>query len=140
MTSKQKGKGYYYEKKTEDFLNTIRGWKAKRQLASGAYGKLDARLDGDILLSVCPNSGKGMCGFDIDSGGCDGYDSCPYNRYPEHEDITYKVEVKARDGDFPKWLEKSFEQGDITVAWKCGVSPARGYIIMPLETFWRMIG
>jgi hypothetical protein len=108
VTSKQKGKGYYYEKKTEDFLNTIRGWKAKRQLASGAYGKLDARLDGDILLSVCPNSGNG--------------------------------EVKARDGDFPKWLEKSFEQGDITVAWKCGVSPARGYIIMPLETFWRMIG
>jgi hypothetical protein len=55
-----------------------------------------------------------MCGFEIDSRGCGGTTHAR-TTVPEHEDKTYKVEVKARDGGFPKWLEKSFEQGDISV-------------------------
>jgi Holliday junction resolvase len=52
LTSKQKSKGYRYEKKTEEFLNGIPGVTARRSLASGAYGRYDASLDGDVQADI----------------------------------------------------------------------------------------
>ncbi len=52
MTSKQKQKGYRYEKKTEEYLNAIKGVNAKRSLASGAYGKYIEELDGDVRAKI----------------------------------------------------------------------------------------
>lgn len=52
MTSKQKSKGYRYEKKTEELLNAIPGVTARRSLASGAYGRYDASLDGDVQAVI----------------------------------------------------------------------------------------
>lgn len=121
MTSKQKGKGYYYECKTVDALNEIPGCHAKRQLASGAYGKLDARLDGDIILTI--NDIAKQTGI-----------------LEVRRDKEYKVEVKARDAAFPKWIEHALTQGDIVALWKCGVTPARGYVLLPIETFKEIIG
>jgi hypothetical protein len=114
MTSRQKAKGYRYEKKTEEFLNNIPGWTAHRQLASGAYGKYDETLDGDVLFTQ-------LYGWD---GG---------------EVATYKVEVKARDKDFPKWIEKALTQGDIVALWKCGNKKSKGFILLPIETFKEII-
>jgi hypothetical protein len=102
MTSRQKAKGYRYEKKTEEFLNGIPGVTARRSLASGAYGRYDASLDGDVQADI--------------------------------NGTTYKVEVKARSKDFPKWIEGALGQGDMVALWKCGDGRARGYMLMPIET------
>jgi hypothetical protein len=53
MTSKQKAKGYYYECKTAEKLNSIEGVCAKRSPASGAYGKYSTELDGDVQVEIC---------------------------------------------------------------------------------------
>jgi hypothetical protein len=108
LTSKQKSKGYRYEKKTEEFLNGIPGVTARRSLASGAYGRFDEKLDGDVQAVI--------------------------------NDTTYKVEVKARSRDFPKWIEGALSQGDMVALWKCGDGRAKGFILMPIETFAEVIG
>jgi hypothetical protein len=121
MTSKQKAKGYYYETKTVDILNSIPGCHAKRQLASGAYGKLDERLDGDVILTI--------------------NDIAKQTGYIEvRRDKDYKVEVKARTKDFPEWIEKALTQGDIVALWKCANGGSKGYILMPIETFAEVVG
>lgn len=104
MTSKQKAKGYRYEKKTEEYLNNIDGISAKRSLASGAYGKYNDDLDGDVQASIFGN--------------------------------TYKVESKARDKDFPKWMEKAFDQGEIVFFWKPRCQPI---IALKYEEFKKLI-
>ncbi|HPR41319.1 MAG TPA: hypothetical protein PK718_02080 [Candidatus Methanofastidiosa archaeon] len=104
MTSKQKAKGYFYEKKTEDYLNTINGVSAKRSVASGAYGRFSKELDGDVRANI-------------------------------HKD-TYKVESKARNKEFPKWMENAFLQGDVVFFWKPRCEPV---VAMPFEIFKKMI-
>ncbi len=104
MTSKQKAKGYYYECKTTDKLNSIEGVTAKRSLASGAYGKYSTELDGDVQARICES--------------------------------TYKVESKARDKDFPKWMEQAFVQGDIVFFWKPRSEPV---ISMPFDVFKKLL-
>lgn len=134
MTTPQKAKGYYYECKTVDELNSIPGCHAKRQLASGAYGKLDARLDGDILFLA-----RASCLDCIMNDCCDdkiGYLNC--NKF-EPIGYKYKVEVKART-TFPKWIEHALTQGDITVLWKCQNGGSKGYVLMPIELFKEIIG
>ncbi|MBN1786357.1 MAG: hypothetical protein JW825_05165 [Candidatus Methanofastidiosa archaeon] len=104
MTSKQKAKGYRYEKKTEEYLNTINGVSAKRSFASGAYGKFSKELDGDVRADIGTE--------------------------------TYKVESKARDKEFPKWMENAFTQGDMVFFWKPRSEPV---VAMPFEVFKKML-
>jgi len=104
MTSKQKAKGYWYEKKTEEFLNSIKGVSAKRSLASGAYGRFNKELDGDVRVDILKR--------------------------------TYKVESKARNKEFPKWMENAFEQGDMVFFWKPRCEPV---VAMPFGIFKKML-
>jgi len=104
MTSKQKAKGYFYEKKTEEYLNSIDGVNAKRSLASGAYGRFSKELDGDVRADILKN--------------------------------TYKIESKARDKEFPKWMENAFTQGDLVFFWKPRCQPI---VAMPFDIFKKML-
>jgi hypothetical protein len=149
MTSKQKAKGYYYETKTVDVLNKIPGCHAKRQLASGAYGKLDERLDGDIVMITnvscedCAHYSTGRDENGCKRCGCDVHEEIKgilhCNDF-EPMGYRYKVEVKARTKDFPQWIEHALTQGDIVALWKCANGGSKGYILMPIETLAEVIG
>jgi|GEM_PF-2119063 len=104
MTSRQKQKGYRYEKKTEEYLNCICGVTAKRSLASGAYGKYSKELDGDVQAEIYK--------------------------------CTYKVESKARQKDFPKWMEQAFSQAEIVFFWKPRSEPV---VAMPFDVFKKLL-
>lgn len=52
MGNRMYEKGYRYECKTVDFLNSITGVKAHRVTGSGKYGKFAKQLEGDVKVSI----------------------------------------------------------------------------------------
>ena len=133
ITSKQKAKGYRYEKKTEELLNTIQGCVAKRNYMSGALKNEVPELDGDVKFSICDWYSCGTCMLDSpdDIGICDGL--CSHATFGN---ASYKVEVKARDKGFPKWIRHALEQGDMCMLWDCSTSgKSVPYMLMPFDVF-----
>jgi len=144
MTSKQKAKGYKYEKKTEEILNEISGVIARRNIMSGSLKNYSTELDGDIRLIINPDC-EDCRNWSIPRKSCIKHEITTPSQCkeftPDKDIKNLKVEVKARSKDFPKWIEDSLTQGDLTVIWKLSGSgtKAEPFVLMRLETFKELI-